>query len=465
MITYYALPRLIYTKVKVLATVGHPAKKELVMEQTAIRTVNVGIIGLGTVGGGVVEVIQRNHDLYLDAYGIDLRIVRACALQPERAAELGLGEGVFTPDWREVTGCEEADIVVELIGGEHPATEIFEDAFARGKHMVTANKALLGKKMEQLANTAHDAGVQLRCEASCGGGIPIVDTLERMLAGNEMLAVAGILNGTTNYILSRMDAEGLDFGEVLADAQRLGYAEADPTADVDGLDAAAKIAILSSIAFKTRVTSDDVSTVGIRNVSAEDIAYARGAGQVIKLLAVGRKTSEGVEARVQPVLIPSNHQLAGVNGAMNAVFAVGDAVGETMFYGAGAGSLPTASAVVGDILAIADPLSKGLPVMAEPKPYTRALSVLDTDELVSEYFVRATLADAADGEAACAAVLEQAGLAATRVEPAAGTAMFVTAPASKKAVDAAVDALTALDCVTAAAAIRIEDTAGWTTVE
>lgn len=436
------------------------------MEQSATRTVNVGIIGLGTVGGGVVQVIQRNHDLYLDAYGIDLRIARACALQPERAAELGLGEDVFTPDWREVTGCDEVDIVVELIGGEHPATEIFEDAFARGKHMVTANKALLGKKIEQLANTAHDAGVQLRCEASCGGGIPIVDTLERMLAGNEMLAVAGILNGTTNYILSRMDAEGLDFEGVLADAQRLGYAEADPTADVDGLDAAAKIAILSSIAFKTRITSADVSTVGIRNVSAEDIAYAQGAGQVIKLLAVGRKTSKGVEARVQPVLIPANHQLAGVNGAMNAVFAVGDAVGETMFYGAGAGSLPTASAVVGDILAIADPLSKGLPVMAEPKPYTRVLPVLNTDGLVSEYFVRAKFADAADdaAEVACAAALEQTGLEATRVEPVAGTAMFVTAPASKQAVDAAVDALNALDCVDTAAAIRIEDTAGWTAV-
>ena len=228
------------------------------------RTVNVGLIGLGTVGGGVFQLIESHAEKYRRAYGIDLRIARACGLDESRARELGVTAEQFTTDWRDVVSDPRIDIVVEVIGGEHPATEIFTEAFAAGKHVVSANKALLGRHMAELAGAASAAGVQLRCEASCGGGIPIVGTLEHDLTGNNILAIAGIVNGTTNYILSRMTTEGLGYEEVLADAQRLGYAEADPTADVDGFDAASKIAILSSIGFTTRITTDDVYMQGIR---------------------------------------------------------------------------------------------------------------------------------------------------------------------------------------------------------
>lgn len=439
--------------------------------QTNARTVNIGIIGLGTVGSGVARLLAANHDEYLSAYGIDLRLVRACARHPERAHELGLDADTFTTDWREVACDGAVDIVVELIGGRHPATEIMTEAFKRGKHVVSANKALLAADMERLAQAARNAGVQLRCEASCAGGIPIIDALERGLAGNEMRTIAGIMNGTTNYILSRMDAEGAGFEEVLKDAQRLGYAEADPTADVDGLDAAAKLAILSSIAFHTRVTSDDVSCQGIRAVSATDISWAREHGMRIKLVGVGRKTPAGIEARVHPALIPANHLLASVNGAMNAVYAVGDAVGETMFYGAGAGSLPTASAVMSDILALAAPLAHGADVAAESAPFKRRFAIAPVDEQESRFYMRIELTEAAvaksgDTKRAAEGVRDALARLGIPMNPesctvgreAIYTAGVVPATALRTALDrAAEDGL--IEC--AASIIRIEDTDAW----
>ena len=431
--------------------------------QAPAQTVNVGIIGLGTVGGGTVRVINEHRAEYLDAYGIDVRVACGCSLEPEAAAALGLEGDAFTSDWHDITGDPDIDIVVELIGGVHPATEIYLDAFAHGKHVVTANKALLGKEMEHLAGAAREAGVQLRCEASCGGGIPIIDTLERGLAANGMRTIAGIVNGTTNYILSRMDSEGLDFDEVLADAQRLGYAEADPTADVDGLDAAAKLAILSSIAFKSRVTSDDVYTQGIRNVGAADIAWARKAGKCIKLLAVGRKTDAGIEARVHPVMIPADHMLAGVNNAMNAIFAVGDAVGETMFYGAGAGSFPTASAVVADILALADPISHGRAVTAEAEPYARVLPVVPMDELETCFYVRVSLTnDAQDAQDALAGACAAKSIALSSLEVTGQEAILTTECMTETSMNEVLSALEDFACVERVASlIRIEDTTAW----
>lgn len=272
--------------------------------QPSTRTVNVGIIGLGTVGGGVYRLITTHAERYRKNLGIDLRIARVCNRSEKRAHELGIDPELFTSDWHDIVSDPSIDIVVEVIGGEHPATEIFEQSFAAGKHVVTANKALLGRHMEKLSAAARAAGVQLRCEASCGGGIPIVNTLEHDLSGNEVITVAGIVNGTTNYILSRMAEEGLGYEEVLADAQRLGYAEADPTADVDGLDAASKIAILSSIGFATRITTDDVHAQGIRAISAQDIEVARKLGYAIKMLAIGHRTDSGIDVRVHPPLSP-----------------------------------------------------------------------------------------------------------------------------------------------------------------
>ncbi len=435
--------------------------------QQSTRTVEIGVIGLGTVGGGVVRLIAKHHDNYLTAYGIDVRVRKACARHPECADALGLPADAFTTDWREVTADPDIDIVVEVIGGEHPATEIFEDAITHKKHVVSANKALLGRHVDSLAGQAARAGVQIRCEAACAGGIPIVNALEHALIGNDALTIAGIVNGTTNYILSRMDAEGLGFEEVLADAQRLGYAEADPTADVDGHDAAAKLAILSSIAFRTRITTDDVRCQGIRNVSAADIEQARELGMKIKLLAVGRKTAEGVEVRVHPAMIPATHQLAAVGGAMNAVLVVGDAVGETMFYGAGAGAFPTASAVVGDILELARPLCRGERPAPEAKPFERTLPVRAIGDASNRFYIRLTAEDRTEVLAAAVAAFAEAGVPLSRVDQLAidgggRSIAFITERALERDVAAACDALAALPGVSAAASvIRIEDVDAW----
>lgn len=434
----------------------------------ATRSVGIGIVGLGTVGGGVVRLIQKHHDDYVAAYGADLRIVRACALEQSRAEELGIGAEAFTTDWHDVVSDPAVDIVIELIGGEHPATEIFESAFAAGKHVVTANKALLGRHVEALGAKAAAAGVQIRCEAAAGGGIPIVGTLEHDLVGNQVLTIAGIMNGTTNYILTRMSAEGLDYSDVLADAQRLGYAEADPTADVDGFDAASKIAILGSIGFRTRITTDDVYMQGIRDITSEDIAVAREMGYVIKLLAIARNTAEGVDVRVHPAMIPATHQLAAVNGAMNAVFVVGDAVGETMFYGAGAGSFPTASAVVGDVLSLSEHISRGTAPMAEPEPFGRNLSIRNIEDLSTHYYIRLKVADRVGALAETVSAFAANDISIKQVMQLDGgdqdscSVVFLTHTCCERDVRAAIKTLESADCLQkVGSVIRIEDVDAW----
>ena len=439
--------------------------------QDNLRTVNVGLIGLGTVGGGVARTILSHHDRYLDAYNIDLQIARACGLVWEQAEAAGITPEQFTSDWHDVVSDENVDIVVELIGGEHPATEIYEAAFAAGKHVVTANKALLGRHVESFARAAREHGVQLKCEASCGGGIPIVSTLERDLVGNEILTIAGILNGTTNYILSRMEAEGADYADVLADAQAKGYAEADPSADVDGFDAASKTAILASIGFSSRVTTDDVYQQGIRTISAEDISVAHDLGYTIKLLGIARNTAEGVDVRVHPTMIPLDHQLAKVSGAMNAVYVVGDAVGETMFYGAGAGSFPTASAVVGDILTLSEQISRGVAPLPESEPFSRNKSIRSMDELETKYYIRLRVADRVGALAEAVNVFAKHDISISLInqledgnsDSNACSVIFLTHKALEKNVQDAAAALAASDCVSEVAnVLRIEDVDAWT---
>ena len=439
--------------------------------QDNLRTVNVGLIGLGTVGGGVARTILSHHDRYLDAYNIDLKIARACGLVWEQAEAAGITPEQFTSDWHDVVSDENVDIVVELIGGEHPATEIYEAAFAAGKHVVTANKALLGRHVEAFARAAREHGVQLKCEASCGGGIPIVSTLERDLVGNEILTIAGILNGTTNYILSRMEAEGADYADVLADAQAKGYAEADPSADVDGFDAASKTAILASIGFSSRVTTDDVYQQGIRTISAEDISVAHDLGYTIKLLGIARNTAEGVDVRVHPTMIPLDHQLAKVSGAMNAVYVVGDAVGETMFYGAGAGSFPTASAVVGDILTLSEQISRGVAPLPESEPFSRNKPIRSMDELETKYYLRLRVADRVGALAEAVDVFAKHDISISLInqlddgnsDSNACSVIFLTHKALEKNVQDAAAALAASDCVSEVAnVLRIEDVDAWT---
>lgn len=439
--------------------------------QDNLRTVNVGLIGLGTVGGGVARTILSHHDRYLDAYNIDLKIARACGLVWEQAEAAGITPEQFTSDWHDVVSDENVDIVVELIGGEHPATEIYEAAFAAGKHVVTANKALLGRHVEAFARAAREHGVQLKCEASCGGGIPIVSTLERDLVGNEILTIAGILNGTTNYILSRMEAEGADYADMLADAQAKGYAEADPSADVDGFDAASKTAILASIGFSSRVTTDDVYQQGIRTITAEDISVAHDLGYTIKLLGIARNTAKGVDVRVHPTMIPLDHQLAKVSGAMNAVYVVGDAVGETMFYGAGAGSFPTASAVVGDILTLSEQISRGVAPLPESEPFSRNKPIRSMDELETKYYIRLRVADRVGALAEAVNVFAKHDISISLInqledgnsDSNACSVIFLTHKALEKNVQDAAAALAASDCVSEVAnVLRIEDVDAWT---
>lgn len=433
-----------------------------------MRTVNIGLIGLGTVGGGVARLIQKHHDGYVEHYGVDLNLKRTCSRSDTEAKALGL-EGTFTTDWRDVVSDPEIDIVIELIGGEHPATEIFEESFKAGKHVVSANKALLGRHVEHLARMAAENGVAIRCEAAAAGGIPVVNALEHNLVGNDILTIAGIMNGTTNYILSRMEAEGSSFEDVLADAQAAGYAEADPTADVDGFDAASKIAILASIGFRTRITTDDVYMQGIRSVSSIDMEMAKEFGYAIKLLAIARNTPEGVDVRVHPTMIPQNHLLASVQGAMNAVYVVGDAVGETMFYGAGAGSFPTASAVVGDVMALATPISQGRSPLPESEPFGHNLALRSIADLNTRFYIRLTVEDKLGVLAQATKIFADNHISISHIsqydtgDTQARTLIYMTHETKEADMEQAKAQLEQLDLVREVASIiRIENIESWT---
>lgn len=313
------------------------------------KVVRVGLLGFGTVGTGVVRVLTENASLIAQRAGTAIAIKKILVRDLNKKRALSTA-AELTTDPASVTRDPEIDIVVELLGGEEPARTLMLEALNQGKHVVTANKDVMAKYGRELFEAAEKNNVNLLFEASVGGGIPIIRPLKRCLAANRISEVMGIVNGTTNYMLDKMTSEGMDFATVLAEAQAKGYAEADPTADVGGLDAARKIAILASIAFGTRVRLDDVSVEGITKIEPEDIDYGRELGYVIKLLAIAQETDKGVNARVHPAFIPTTHPLAAVRDAFNAIFIRGDAVGDAMFYGRGAGSLPTASAVCADIM-------------------------------------------------------------------------------------------------------------------
>jgi homoserine dehydrogenase len=357
-----------------------------------MRTVNVGLIGLGTVGSGVAEIFGRHTEDFRRRAGVDIRLVRFADRDAGRAEALGLPEGSFTTDAFELIGDPELDIVIELIGGTGVARDVVLTALNSGKSVVTANKALIATHGQEVMDAAASNGVDIAFEASVGGGIPIISPLKHCLVSNEITSVMGIVNGTTNYMLTRMAEDGLDYDSALAEAQAKGFAEADPTADVDGLDAAAKIAILASIAFNSRVVMDEVPAEGIRSVSAADVAYAAEMGYAIKLLAIARRTPGGIDIRVHPTMIRMSHPMASVNGVYNAIYVVGDAVGETMFFGEGAGSLPAASAVVGDVIEVARHISRGCLGLVGCT-CNEELPVRDMGELETAYYLRLRVAD------------------------------------------------------------------------
>jgi homoserine dehydrogenase len=323
------------------------------------KEIRLGQLGCGTVGSGVVRILRENAGFISRRTGCDIRVIGIAVRDLADPRYVEVPEDMLTTAAMEIISHPEVDILVEVMGGIEPARTFVLEAISRGKHVVTANKELMSTHGGEILRAAEEKGVDVAYEASVAGGIPIILPLKQSLAGNAINQILGIVNGTTNYVLTRMTEEGLSFSQALSKAQSLGYAEPDPSADVEGRDAAAKLAILASIAFNSRVTLDDVYCEGITAITSADISFARDLGYVIKLLAVAKDEPEGISVRVHPTMIPASHPLAAVRDENNAVFVSGDAVGELMFYGKGAGSLPAASAVVGDIIAISRHMLSG----------------------------------------------------------------------------------------------------------
>jgi homoserine dehydrogenase len=373
-----------------------------------MRTINVGLIGLGTVGGGVVRILQEHHDDFVRDQDIDLRLVAVASRSVAAAERLGVTD-IFTPNGHDVVNNPEVDIVIELVGGTTAAKDFVFAALHQGKSVVTANKALIASCGHELMELARDKGVEIAFEASVGGGIPIIGPLRHTLAGNRILSVVGIVNGTTNYMLTRMNEGSLEYGEALKEAQERGFAEADPTADVEGHDAAAKIAILATIAFNTDMALGQVPTEGITNISPVDLDYAREMGYAIKLLAIAKRTDEGIDIRVHPAMLPLSHPLASVNGVFNAIYVVGDAVGETMFFGEGAGAGAAASSVVGDLIEVGRHLAYRESI-TQPIWDTEGLSTKPIDELETGYYLRLPVPDRPGVLATTAQVFAEQGV-------------------------------------------------------
>lgn len=413
--------------------------------------VKIGLVGTGTVGGGCLDILSNHKQDFLRHFGIDLELTRVCSRDPQAVASRGL-QDIFTTDYHDVINDPEIDIVVELIGGTGVAKSVIVEALQAGKHVVTANKAIMATSGEEIMDLAEEKGLEIAFEASVGGGIPIIDPLKHSLIANRIDSIMGIVNGTTNYMLTRMDEDSLDYDAALKEAQERGFAEADPTADVDGLDAAAKIAILASIAFNSRVTMDQVYTEGIRRISPVDLANAHDSGYVVKLVAHARRGESGVDVRVHPTMIPEDHQLATVNGVFNAIFVEGDAVGQTMFFGEGAGAGPAASAVMGDVLEVARHVQMGIkPIVG--CTCTDELPIIAMDDLETKYYIRFVVADRPGVLAACADIFAKNGVSVRTVTQRGNAAredvdlVFVTHTAKERDVRKTIDEILALDGV------------------
>jgi homoserine dehydrogenase len=364
-----------------------------------MKPIQVGLLGIGTVGSGVFTVLTRNQEEIQRRAGRGIRIHTVADLNTQRAQDLVQGQAQVVNDARKVIHNPEIDIVVELIGGYGIAKDLVLEAIANGKHVVTANKALIAVHGNEIFKAAHDKGVMVAFEAAVAGGIPIIKALREGLSANRIEWIAGIINGTTNFILSEMRDKGLDFNAVLKEAQRLGYAEADPTFDIEGIDAAHKATIMSAIAFGVPMQFTQAHVEGITKLSAIDIRYAEQLGYRIKLLGITKKTPSGIELRVHPTLVPAKRLLANVEGAMNAVQVFGDAVGTTLYYGKGAGSEPTASAVIADLVDVtrlqtADPENR-VPHLAFQPDALQNTPILPIAEVTTSYYLRLAVADQA----------------------------------------------------------------------
>ena len=378
------------------------------------KVVNAALLGLGTVGTGVYKVIKNQEQEMTAKLGRQVKITKILVRNLEKASKKVEDPSVLTTDWADIEGDSSIDIVIELIGGIEPARTYILAALKAGKNVVTANKDLIAVHGKEILETAKAAQKDFLFEAAVAGGIPIISPLKNSLEANHVTEVMGIVNGTTNFILTKMSQEGMEFSDALALATELGYAEADPTADIEGIDAGRKVAILASVAFNSRVTLDNVHIEGITKITATDIQYAKEMGCVIKLLGVARNTPEGIEARVHPMLIDVNHPLASVNDAYNAVFVQGDAVQDAMFYGRGAGELPTASAVVGDVFDIVRNILNDCCGRIGCTCY-KNLPIKHMNEISSKFFIRMFVEDRPGVLANIASVFGNSGVSLAQV--------------------------------------------------
>lgn len=424
-----------------------------------MKPIKVGLLGLGTVGSGTFNVLKRNQEEIMRRAGRAIEITMVAVRNVERAQEIVKGEVEIVTDGNLVVNHPDIDIVVELIGGNDIAKDLVLKAIANGKHVVTANKALIAKHGNEVFKAAEDKGVMVAFEAAVAGGIPIIKALREGLTANRIQWIAGIINGTTNFILSEMRDKGLDFATVLKQAQALGYAEADPTFDIEGIDAAHKLTIMASIAFGIPTQFDKAYIEGITKLEATDIEYAEQLGYRIKLLGITKRSDAGIELRVHPTLIPEKRLIANVEGAMNAVLVQGDAVGATLYYGKGAGSEPTASSVIADVvditrLATADPEHR-VPYLAFQPNALSDLKVLPISEVFTSYYLRMRVDDKPGVLADVTKILAEFSIsidAMLQKEPAEGESrtdiIMLTHQTQEKNVDAAIARIEALASVT-----------------
>ncbi len=432
-----------------------------------MQEIKVGLIGFGTVGTGVVRLLSENAGLIADKLGASLVLKKIVDLDTTTDRGVKLGPGVLSSDINEILDDPEISIVIELIGGYEPARSFVLKALAAGKHLVTANKALLALHGEEIYAKAAEAGVEVLYEAAVGGGIPVLSAIKGNMAANRFNTILGILNGTCNYILTKMTREGSDFREVLGMAQELGYAEADPTFDIEGIDTAHKLALLLSLCFGTRVNFADIYTEGITSISAIDVNFARQFGYKIKLLAIGKRDGDRVEARVHPTMIPIHYPMADVDGVFNAIRLTGDFVGPVMLYGRGAGMEPTASAVVGDLMDISRNILAGIGQRVSARGFkdeaVASLAIKPIGEIVSRYYLRFSALDQPGVLAAIAGALGRSGISIESMIQTGRSGDFVpiviiTHEACERDVLAALDEIDGLDMIREKSCfIRIED--------
>jgi homoserine dehydrogenase len=355
--------------------------------------INVGIIGFGTVGSGTVRILLENRDVLAQRLGFEINLKRIAARDIRKERGIRVPEGILTAEVDTLLNDPEIHIIVELIGGISPAKEYILKAIANGKHVVTANKALLATDGGEIFDAAHKAGVEIGFEASVAGGIPIIKVIREGLVANRIKALYGIINGTTNYILTKMTEEDMEFADALSGAQRLGYAEADPTFDVEGIDSAHKLSILAYLAYGIPFPFRDIYTEGISRISPLDISFASEFGYKVKLLAIAKESDGAIELRVHPTMVPQDFLISKVDGSFNAIYIDGDATGSTLYYGRGAGAAPTGSAVVSDIADIARDINNKVKERIPMVKSGRALKIKEMDKVISKYYFRFSALD------------------------------------------------------------------------